>query len=165
MKETTGGCAVLHWVILILCQGLEEKPNSPLKAFKAAVFILAQLDYEAIIQMAMPANLNKKYMGKRSRFAQISFDQTTPGGSWTDQAPGRHCRHNGVKSSAPWQGSPWVADNSCQTPGCAHVHHLSVKGSVSAHPTLTPIFQCKKNTSQLPRFQQVNYDIDAFAQN
>lgn len=75
MKDTTGGCAVLHWVILILCQGLEEKPNSPLKVFKAAVFILAQLDYEAVIHMSMPANLNKKYVGKRSCFAQISFDK------------------------------------------------------------------------------------------
>lgn len=82
-------------------QGLEEKPNSPLKVFKAAGFILPQLDYKAIIQMAMPANLNEKYPGKRSCFAQTSFDLVAAGHTkcW-------HCWHKWVKSS--WQGKSWV---------------------------------------------------------
>lgn len=49
-------------------QGLEEKSISPLKVFKGEIVILAELDYKAIIQMAMSANLNEKYTGKRSCF-------------------------------------------------------------------------------------------------
>lgn len=54
---------------------IKRKKHSPLKVFKATLFVLAQLDYKAIVQMAMPANLNKKHTRKRSAFAQISFDQ------------------------------------------------------------------------------------------
>lgn len=54
---------------------IKRKNNSPLKAFKAILFILAQLDYKASIQTATPANLKKKHTRKRSSFAQISFDQ------------------------------------------------------------------------------------------
>lgn len=54
-------------------QGLGKKTNSLLKVFKAAVFILAQLDYKAIIQMAMPANLNKKVHGEEELFCTGQF--------------------------------------------------------------------------------------------
>lgn len=48
--------------------------------------------------MAMPAHLDKKYTGKRSCFAQVSFDQATPGSSWTDQELAQHCWHTWVQS-------------------------------------------------------------------
>lgn len=54
---------------------IKRKNNSPLKVFKATLFILAQWDYKAITQTATPANLKKTHTRQRSSFAQISFDQ------------------------------------------------------------------------------------------
>lgn len=54
---------------------IKRKNNSPLNVFKATLFILAQLDYKAVIQTVMPANPKKKHTRKRSSFAQISVDQ------------------------------------------------------------------------------------------
>lgn len=138
---------------LLGSQGLEEKANSPLKAIKAAVFVWAQVDYKAITQMAVPANLNKKQTGKRSCAAQLSVDQTTSGG--IRQTQGWH-------STAGTAGEE-LRESSRETPGGTE---QLPKPRLCPSPESKGVCQCytpfssgKKHITR-PRPQQGNYNID-----
>lgn len=132
-------------------QGLEEKPNSPLKVFKAAVFILAQLHYKAITQMAMLANMNKKHTGRRSQISLHRSVLIKPHLVAVRQTKCWHCWHSWVKSSAP--GKLLGATEQLPSPRLCPCPSPDSKGLCQCRPNTTspfPVQQKHTTAAQIP---------------
>lgn len=130
-----------HWWMcssLLGSQGLEEKPNSPLKAIKAAVFCFGTSGLQSNYSNGCASKSEQKADGEEELCCTAQFWSNHIWWHQTDPGLAQHCWHSWVRAQGKLQGNSWWQRTA------AKPQVVPVTWEQRGLSVLHPIFQWKK---------------------